>query len=352
MNISIFIPTKDRHNYIRRTIKYYMDQNFLGQIIILDGSSDIFFVKNKSFFNKCKKLNICHIKTNQLPLIAIKENLNYIENDFCSFMGDDDYLIPSGISKSINFLKTNLNYHSAHGLGIIISKPIKNIGHYPGPELLDQNAYDRYKYHFNNYATPFFSVTRREIFTKIFNSTDINDDLKFCKDRLILDEYLFSAFYAVYGNIKRLSFLHVVREHHKKRYEEKINWEKKFTNKDTINSIEYFSKIIFEKIKINNENNLNYSIQDIKKIISESVNGYYKNTYLRSTGIKEKKNLIFYLKKFIKYLLRKLNILNFVLKCINLIKNNKLSLENLLNKNNEYFNDFIDVYNSFNENDN
>ena len=51
MNISIFIPTKDRHNYIRRTIKYYMDQNFLGQIIILDGSSDIFLLKTNLLIN-------------------------------------------------------------------------------------------------------------------------------------------------------------------------------------------------------------------------------------------------------------------------------------------------------------
>ncbi len=351
MNISIFIPTKNRHNYIKRTVKYYFDQKFLGQIIILDGSSNKFFKKNSEFFDECKSLNITHLKTNQLPLLAIKENLNYIENDFCSFMGDDDYLIPNGINKSINFLIKNHKFHSAHGLGIIISKPLENIGHYPGPQLLDQNAYDRYKFHFSNYATPFFSVTRKEIFIKIFNSTDINNDLKFCKDRLILDEYLFSAFYAVYGNIKRINCLHVVREHHKKRYEEKINWEKNFSNEDTITSIKYFSKIILEKINLKNTNKFNYSIYDVEKIITKSVNGYYKNTFLRSRGIKNKRNLIFYFKYFIKYLFQKLNMLEYVIKFINLMKNNKLSLENLLNKNNEYFDDFIGVYNSFNEND-
>ena len=102
MDISIFIPTKNRIFYLKRTLNYYSHLRFEGQIIVLDGSDEINLKKNLNIIRNFKNLNINHIETSYLPLIAIKDNLNLIKKNYCSFMGDDDYLIPSGIKKSIN----------------------------------------------------------------------------------------------------------------------------------------------------------------------------------------------------------------------------------------------------------
>ena len=347
MDITKFIPTKNRTFYLKRTLNYYSHLRFEGQIIVLDGSDEMNLKKNINLIKKLKNLKINHIKTSLLPLIAIKDNVNLIKKNYCSFMGDDDYLIPSGIKKSIDYLKNNRSFHSAHGLGIIISHPLNNVGEYTGPELLSDDPFIRFKNHFTKYATPFFSVTRSEDFIKIFNTTSINNDINFCKDRLILDEFLISALYATSGKIKRLNFLHIVREHHKARYKEKMDWEKKISSNDTKDSIKYFTKVVSDQIAIDNNNELNY--KEIAIIIKKSVTNYYKSTFNRSkrnklvTNNKIKEKLI--------TILKIMNIYKFIKSIKNIFKNNELSLDSLLNKRKKYFKDFIVVYNSFKDKD-
>lgn len=349
MDITIFIPTKNREYYIKRTLKYYSKLNFKGQLIVLDSSDKDVFISISNFIKSITNIKIDHVKTKQLPLLAIKENINLVVNNFCSFMGDDDYLIPSGIVKSINFLKNNHNFHSAHGQGIIISKPLKSTGKYPGPELLSNNSYKRFKSHFTKYATPFFSVTRFKIFKYIFSVTKLEDDLNSCKDRLILDEYLYSGLYALTGRIKRLNFLHIVREHHSKRYDEKKNWENQITPSHTISSIEYFSKTINNELnKIEGNNFSNY--QELQNLIKISVSNYYKSTYKRYNRKNDQKRNIS-IKAFLIFILKKIYLYKFIKYVKSIAITNEYSLENLLDKKNKNFNDFIIVYNSFNDKD-
>ena len=349
MNISIFIPTKNRSFFLKRTLNYYNNLNFKGTIIILDSSDEKEYKEVYKLINCLKNLNIRHISTNLKPLHAIKEHVNQIDTKYSTFMGDDDYLTPNGIEKSINFLEKNLNYHSAHGKGIIISKPLKEVGLYPGPEINNASSFVRYRNHFTNYATPFFSVTRSNIFKKIFNHTNINEDLKYCKDRLISDEFLISALYAVYGKIASIDCLHVIREHHKKRYEEKKIWQDKINNEETVESIEYFVSIIMSYILTKDRGDEIELKKNVKNIITKSVYCYYENTNKRFKSDPKiiHKKIIYRIRDCIKSILSFFKLLNVVLRIKKILIKNKLSLENLLDKDNEYRLDFIEVYKSY-----
>ena len=46
MDITILIPTKNRHFFIKRLLKYYKDFNYKGRIIIFDSSDLEIYKKN------------------------------------------------------------------------------------------------------------------------------------------------------------------------------------------------------------------------------------------------------------------------------------------------------------------
>ena len=41
MDLSIFVPTKNRYYYLSKLLDYYSSINFTGELIILDSSNEI-----------------------------------------------------------------------------------------------------------------------------------------------------------------------------------------------------------------------------------------------------------------------------------------------------------------------
>ena len=64
--------------------------------------------------------------TNKMPKI--------VQENYVSYIGDDDYLIPNSLEKCIQFLETHPEYSTAHGKGIAFS--LDQIGAYGNIESL------------------------------------------------------------------------------------------------------------------------------------------------------------------------------------------------------------------------
>lgn len=341
MDISIIIPTKDRIKYLIRALEYYENLNFDGKILIVDGS------KEEKHIEMCRKisnfkLNINVYKSPFAPLLAIRDVITEIKTNFVTFMGDDDYQIPSGLQKSINILNNRDDIIACHGLGLIIQDPIYNKnfsiidpGLYPGPHIIHNNSFERLIYQLENYACPFFSVFKIEPYRKIFDKLNNNDILSNCNDRLIYDELLHSSLMVIEGKIIRENYLQVIRGHHPGRKVSKDKWKSLSDKKDRIDSINYFTKTVSNRIAT--KNNISKSeyfkiSKSIKKFIES-----HENKKIVHTNI---------FRLFIKKIFIYLGLLNLFFFLREFFFKNEFKIKNLLNKKSIYYNDFKKIYDS------
>ena len=52
MNITILIPTRNRFDELKKLLIYYKNQNFTGNIFLIDSSRINIFEKTKNFLKK------------------------------------------------------------------------------------------------------------------------------------------------------------------------------------------------------------------------------------------------------------------------------------------------------------
>ena len=157
--LTIVIFSHNRHKYLKRTIKYWSDYNV--KLLVLDGSDTKL---NDSCLNS-KNLKYIH---NPVDLYdRLLSSTNYIDTEFMLLGGDDEFYLPSAISKCIEFLLKESTFSSCGGLSVGFSTYKKNVfGNEQYPKLKDlsldhDNALDRIKSHFHNYVPAhFYSVIR------------------------------------------------------------------------------------------------------------------------------------------------------------------------------------------------
>ena len=257
MDITLIIPTRNRLGFITQLLKYYRDLNFDGKILILDASDDLNYKRLSVVVKGLQELKIQHIKTKinefgQDQFWDIKENLSYVDTEFVSQLGDDDYLIPNGIAQCIQHLRDNKDLVAAQGDGLMIDSPdfnslphINAVHPYPGSIRLEDKACERFDNHFSNYQTPFFAVFRTVVFKKVFNYYSLEEVRQHCSYRIISDELLQSALCVIFGKFDKIKTLHVIRGVPANRGGQQIKKTTiTTTEEDKQKSIEFFAKNI------------------------------------------------------------------------------------------------------------
>ena len=113
---TLVIPTYNRHPFLLRFLQFYSLYDYKFEFLILDSSSDK--ITNNVLLDYIKKDNVEYKKYNQEIFIVdkIADGVGYIDTPFAVLCADDDFIIPTGIVESQNFLLENKNYVSAHGL--------------------------------------------------------------------------------------------------------------------------------------------------------------------------------------------------------------------------------------------
>ena len=105
MEVTIFIPTLNRSNYILRILEYYKKSSFTGQILIFDSSIEREKQLNKKYVKRyLNNLNIDYIWDVGWSFELFKKYKEYFKKKNCIFSGDDDYISTEGLKKAINFL--------------------------------------------------------------------------------------------------------------------------------------------------------------------------------------------------------------------------------------------------------
>ena len=118
-DLTIVIPSHNRHRYFERFLTYYSD--FDCDILIVDSTITAFEFKSKS-------VNIFY---EHLPEKTFTGKLSFafnkIKTKFVVLCADDDFLIKDGLKDCIAFLNENTSYSVALGNNIYYKKEtIKN----------------------------------------------------------------------------------------------------------------------------------------------------------------------------------------------------------------------------------
>ena len=214
-DMTIVIPTKNRPQYVERILTYYLDLNFIGNIIIIDSSDEETAEYIKKYVNNINKVNFTYSFSEELPTTVIRDNVNLIKTKYVSFLGDDDYIIPTGILRSIEYLKNNPDIVACRGEALKIrdsnlsSDSISRYWNFFN--RLEDSSGDRIIKHFSDYHTPFFHVCRSKMLIKAFSNAPSMSEIKAGYDRLIGDELLIAGLMLAYGKFTSIEGLHLVR---------------------------------------------------------------------------------------------------------------------------------------------
>ena len=157
--LTIVIFSYNRHKYLKRTIKYWSDYNV--KLLVLDGS-DI------KLEDPCLNIkNIRYIYGPKDLYGRVLSSINYIDTEFMMLAGDDEFYLPSALSRCIEFLSKESSFSSCGGRAIGFHTNKKNIfGGIQYPRLKDlsldsDSASVRIEDHFSSYVPAhIYSVIR------------------------------------------------------------------------------------------------------------------------------------------------------------------------------------------------
>lgn len=219
--VGLIIPTKNRYIFLERLIQYYINNN-TNHVLYIGDASDINYKNEITNLLKSNKSNIV-VNYFYLPDFndtkTIKFLANQIKENYCAFVGDDDFLVPASLSKCAEFLYYNVDYRTAQGKAILFE--LNEIGPYgtikgtqvywTKKEVVELTGVARLNNFSKNYWVPQFSVHRTFEYLVDSEHYDLFNDRSF-------GEIFHNFTFVLNGKSKHLDLLYLVRQTHNQRY--------------------------------------------------------------------------------------------------------------------------------------
>jgi len=236
-DISIIIPTKNRPDFLDRSLNYYAHMGFRGKILVGD-SSDIKQSKETSQAVEKHKngLNVGYRYFPDLTNYACTELLlSDVLTPYAVFLPDDDFITVSGLEAGAVFLDANPDYVCAWGATIILTLdrvgPYGRILNSQETNFATSTSYEgmtgmaRLHEHESRYTSVFIGVTRTEAFrTATRHAVMISEENRRREKMggnyhaMMMCELLTSYSLVAQGKVKALDCLYWVRQEHDARY--------------------------------------------------------------------------------------------------------------------------------------
>ncbi|OGM96130.1 MAG: hypothetical protein A2816_03115 [Candidatus Yanofskybacteria bacterium RIFCSPHIGHO2_01_FULL_39_44] len=260
--VAILISTMDRPDFLIRTLSYYAKMKSPHPVYLSDSSNPENVKKITSFIDKIKDGLEVHYNWYPPGLEVTDKTLSLVKEKYAVINGDDDYEIPSTLTRGAEFLDKNPDYIAAGGYGVSFrlktSGPygeIKRLADYPNHSLESETAAQRLFDFMKKCYVITFSVNRIDHLKKIW-----------VVPLPIITTWseLFQVCYcAVSGKVKLMDCLGVIRQIHDRQYHANlmIDW---LTEKEFHNNYETFKSHISKKItEMDNINDI--QAQDVVK---------------------------------------------------------------------------------------
>ena len=211
--ISILIPTLNRSEFVIRALDYYAQTGFGGTICIGDSSEREHIEKTQRAIDRLNdRLDIVYRVLQKPPHMTqagcVQRLADLVTTPYTVYAGDDDFLIPAGLDRCVDFLEHHPEYSAAHGARLKVklrssgaSGPIE-IGHYVSEtEYESENAAERWIGYMRNAFATHFYVHRTETWQRIYRGAGPPELVHY------LGEVLVCSNSVILGRIKRLDCL-------------------------------------------------------------------------------------------------------------------------------------------------
>ena len=303
--ITIIIFSYNRPKFLKRTVKYYLEENF--KVLIVDGSN------KKNSFIKNKNLRYIHTKSHYYKRVAIASR--NLTTSYYIIANDDEFYMSSVIIKCVKFLEKNNDYIGAIGRTINFNYKYNKILGSEGYQIFNNKKNDnkkkikRLKAHLRIPTNQGYnSVLRKTVLQKIsFFLRKFN-----YKDNIYLIEFFINMIIILSGRLKLSNDLMWFRSQEnniistkswKRIAEEQMFFGsfKHFTYKKKLLIVKSFCKIINQK-------------RNIDLILSEMIKR--SNLKYDLYVINKRKNLLDKFKNQVLILKKKSNILNLIIENI------------------------------------
>lgn len=216
--VDLIIPTYNRPNFLRRILGYYDSYSVNFNIIIADSSANNNKKLNKKIVSYFPNLKIQYIdKYNQNLASHLKfaEMIKHVVSKYCVFCPDDDFIVPDGINKAVDFLEKNPDYSAAHGTYISFYLYKSLLGSkdfwwrfiYPFQSIESSNPTERLKLHLTNYYQVLWAVRRTTVVKQAYK-----EFLKSKADPFLFGELLPDMLTLIYGKMKRINGFYAARQ--------------------------------------------------------------------------------------------------------------------------------------------
>jgi glycosyltransferase domain-containing protein len=216
------VPTMNRSGFLIRLLRYFHEQGFKGWILIGDSSNPEEAGLSRAVIESLKSdLHILYLECPELNAIKTVEKLvAMVQTPYVAYIGDDDFLVPAGMEKCIEFLDQNPDYGAAHGYarGFKLktrSRKAKMVttGVYPQRAIEKETASERLMELLIDYSVMIFSVHRTEIWKIMWKDLNRIEDVSFAA------EILPCCLSVVSGKVKSLNCLYLLRQSHNQIYQ-------------------------------------------------------------------------------------------------------------------------------------
>jgi glycosyltransferase domain-containing protein len=174
MNLTIVVPTLDRPEFIERMMSFYRRVDSDIHILIGDSSAE---GSDWPQYVDCRGLN------DRQALIKLS---TLVTTPYVAYMGDDDFLLPSGLRACVDYLEAHPDHVAAGGESYAFNVrrdeargEMKWVGGYALPCLLQDTAQDRLMAHFRDYRVTLFCVQRTAAWRRAWEEAASIEDRSF-----------------------------------------------------------------------------------------------------------------------------------------------------------------------------
>ncbi len=219
--VGIVIPTLNRPDFVIRQLAYYAAAGSGIALYAADSTEGEGFERVEHAVDSLQgSLSAVHLSLPGLnETEAIHRALDHVAEPYAVFVWDDDFLIPSGLIRSAEFLDSRPDYSSAHGVAVIASMASRSGGdehlEYIRPYrqrcVEEVGVAERLCRFLEDYFVTLFSVHRTEDFREIMRR---GNDVKATGMRELLE----STLSIVMGKAGFVDTLFLVRVDHAGRY--------------------------------------------------------------------------------------------------------------------------------------
>lgn len=224
-NITLIIPTFNRHEHLSRLLTYYSRLNCDINFLVLDSSSEDYKNKNKQFIAKIinnKILKIEHrLYDNIEPIIKIRDGLSQVKTKYCALCADDDVIFIDALVEAASHLEANENIVCVDGLYVNFfnNKGILKVNlEYSRASMCSKNLYERIFSLMQKYESLYYGVYRVDELRLIINGASKNDNLHF-------QELHQSVASLMLGEHYRLNKVYGARQHCEPADKKRENWQ-------------------------------------------------------------------------------------------------------------------------------